>query len=86
MNITTSTKNPAIKTDNCFCLKHEIQELIDNGTLPNPNIITKLSIRKNLLSDYCQAPPPYLNWVHIGEIEWYCSKLREIVEVNAIKV
>ena len=35
------------KTDNYFCLKHEIQELIDNGTLPNPNIIAKPNIRKN---------------------------------------
>ena len=47
------------KTDNCFCLMHEIQDLIDNGTLPNPNIITKPSIRKNLLLDYHRAPPLY---------------------------
>ena len=42
------------KTDNCSRLKHEIQNLIDNGTLPNPNIITKPNIRKNTLSDYHQ--------------------------------
>ena len=41
------------KTDNCFRLKHEIQDLTDNGILPNPNIITKPSIRKNPLTDYC---------------------------------
>ena len=35
------------KTDNCFHLKHEIQDLIDTGTLPNPNIITMPNIRKN---------------------------------------
>ena len=29
------------KTDNCFRLKHERQDHIDNGTLINPNIITK---------------------------------------------
>ena len=40
------------KTDNCFRLKHEIQDLTDNGILPNPNIITKPSIRKNPLPDY----------------------------------
>ena len=42
------------KTDNCSRLKHEIQNLIDNGTLPNPNIITKPNIRKNTLFDYHQ--------------------------------
>ena len=36
------------KTNNCFCLKYEIQDLINNGNLPNPNIITKPNIRKNL--------------------------------------
>ena len=35
------------KSDNCFHLKHKIQDLIDNGTLPNPNIITKSNVRKN---------------------------------------
>ena len=40
------------KNDNCFRLKHEIQDLIDNGTLSNPNIITKPNIRKNPLLDY----------------------------------
>ena len=40
------------KTDYCFLLKHEIQDLIDNGTLPNPNIITKPNIRKNPFLDY----------------------------------
>ena len=47
------------KTDNCFHLKHEIQDLIDNGTSSNPNIITKPNIRKNPLPDYHRAPPPY---------------------------
>ena len=42
------------KTNNCFCLKHEIQDLIDNGTLSNPNIITKSNIRKNPLSNYIE--------------------------------
>ena len=56
------------KTDNCFCLKHEIQDLIDNGALPNP-IITKPNIRKNPLPDYCRAPFPYQNWVQIDEVE-----------------
>ena len=46
------------KIDNCFCLKHEIQDLIDNS-LPNPNIITKPNIRKSPLPDYHRAPPPY---------------------------
>ena len=49
------------KTDNCFHLKHVIQDLIDNGTLPNPNIITKPNIRKNPLPDYHRAPPSYQN-------------------------
>ena len=40
------------KTDNCFHLKHEIQNLIDNGTLPNPNITNKPNVRKNPLLDY----------------------------------
>ena len=47
------------KTDNCFRLKYEIQDLIDNGTLPNPNIITKPNIRKKPSPDYHRAPPPY---------------------------
>ena len=49
------------KTDNCFHLKHEIQDLINNGTLLNPNIITKPNIRKNPLSNYRRPPPPYQN-------------------------
>ena len=45
-------KKSSHKIDNCFYLKHEIQDLIDNETLPNPNIITKPRIRKNPLPDY----------------------------------
>ena len=74
------------KTDNCFGLKHEMQDLIDNGILPNPNIITKPSIRKNPLPDYRQAPPPYQNWMQIDKIEWDCLKLIETVEVNVMEV
>ena len=62
--------------DNCFLFKHEIQDLIDNGTLLNPNI------RKNPLLDYHRAPPSYQNWVQIDEIEWDCSKLMKITNVN----
>ncbi|KAK4605668.1 hypothetical protein RGQ29_000108 [Quercus rubra] len=54
------------KIDNCFYLKHEIQDLIDNGTFPNPNIIIKPSIRKNPLPDYHRASPAYQNWVQIN--------------------
>ena len=61
------------RTDNFFCLKYEIQDLIDNGTFPNPNIITKPSIRKNPLLDSHRAPPSYLNWVQIDEIKSDCS-------------
>ena len=57
-------------TDNYFHLKHKIQDLIDNGTLSNPNIITKPSIRNNPLLDYHKAHLPYQNWVQIDEIEW----------------
>ena len=74
------------KIDNCFRLKHEIQDLIDNGTLPNPNIVTKPNIRKNPLLDYHRAPPPYQNWVQIDEIEWDCFKLIETTIVNAVEV
>ena len=76
------------KTDNCFCLRYEIQDLIDNGTLPNPNIITKPNIRKNPLLDYHRAPTPYQNWVQIDEIEWDCSKLIKTtnVNINAVEV
>ena len=70
------------KTDNGFRLKHEIQDLIDNGTLPNPNIITKPNIKEKPLPDYHRAPPPYQNWVQIDEIEWDCSKLIEAANVN----
>ena len=70
------------KTDNCFRLKHEIQDLIDNGTLPNPIIIIKPNIRKNPLPNYHKAPPPYQNWVQVDEIEWDCSKLIETTNVN----
>ena len=49
------------KTINCFRLKHEIQDPIDNGTLLNPNIITKPNIIKNPLPDYHRDPPPYQN-------------------------
>ena len=75
-------KKSGHKTDNCFCLKHEIQDLINNGTLPNPNIITKPNISKNLLLDYHKAPPPYQNCVQIDEIEWDCLKLIETTNVN----
>ena len=78
-------QKPGHKTDNCFCLKHEIQDLIDNGTLPNPNIITNPNIRKNLLLDH-RALPSYLNWVQVGEVEWDCSKLIENTEVNMVEV
>ena len=54
-------QKPDHKTENCFHLKHEIQDLIDNGTLPNLNIITKPNIRKNSLLDYHRAPSLYLN-------------------------
>ena len=40
------------KIENCFPLKHEIQDLIDNGNFANPEIITKPSIRKNPLLNY----------------------------------
>ena len=79
-------KKSGHKTDNCFCLKHEIQDLIDNGTLPNPNIITKPNIRKNPLPNYHRAPPPYKNWAQIDEIEWDSSNLIETIEVNAVEV
>ena len=52
-------QKPGHKNNNCFHLKHEIQGLIDNGTLPNPNINTKPSIRKNPLPDYRQVPLLY---------------------------
>ena len=81
-------QNSSHKTDNWFHLKHEIQDLIDNGTLPNPKIITKPNIRKNSLPDYHKAPPPYQNWVQIDEIEWDCSKLIKAtnVNINAVEV
>ena len=74
------------KTDNCFHLKHKIQELIDNRTFPNPNIITKPSIRKNPLPNYHRAPPSYQIWVQIDEVKWDCSKLIETIEVNVVEV
>ena len=78
-------QKPGHKTDNCFFLKHEIQDLIDNETLPNPNIITNPNIRKNLLPDH-RAFPSYQNWVQVGEVEWDCSKLIENMEVNMVEV
>ena len=74
------------KTDNCFHLKYEIQDLIDNETLLNPNIITKPNIRKNPLPDYHRASPPYQNWMQIDEVERDCSKLIETIEVNVVEV
>ena len=70
------------KIDNCFCLKHEIQDLRDNGTLINSNTITKPNIRNIPLPDYHRAPPPYENWVQVDEIEWDCLKLIETTNVN----
>ena len=49
------------KTDNYFRFKHEIQDLIENETLLNPNIITEPNIRKNPLPNYHRALPPYQN-------------------------
>ena len=76
------------KTDNCFHFKHEIQDLLDNETLLNPNIITKPNITKNPLLDYHRAPPPYQVWVQVDEVEWDCSKLIETtnVNINAVEV
>ena len=76
------------KIDNCFFLKHKIQDLIDNRTLPNSNIITKTNNRKNPLPNYYRAPPSYQNWVQVYEIEWDFSKLIEttIVNINAVEV
>ena len=70
------------KTDNFFHLKHEIQDLINNETLPNPKIITKPNIVKNPLPDYHRAPHLYQNWVQIDEIEWEFSKLMGTTNVN----
>ena len=75
-------KKSSHKTVNCFHLNHEIQDIIDNGTLPNPNIITKPNIRKNPLPNYYRAHSPYQNWVQIDENEWDCSKLIEATNVN----
>ena len=74
------------KTDNCLRVKHEIQDLIDNGALSNPNIITKPNTRKNPLPDYHKASLPYQNWVQVDEVEWDCSKLIETTNVNDVKV
>ena len=76
------------KTNNCFRLKHEIQYLIDNETLSNPNIITKPNIKKNPLPDYHRASHPYQNWVQIDEIEWDCSNLIETTNdnINTVEV
>ena len=62
-------KKSGYKADNYFCLKHELQDLIDNGTLPNPNIITKPNIRKYPLLDYYRAPPSYQNCVEVKGID-----------------
>ena len=70
------------KTDNCFRLKNEIQDLIDNGILLNPNIITKPKIRKSPLHDYHQALPLYQNCVKVEGIDQDCSKFIEVVEIN----
>ena len=76
------------KTDNCFRLKHEIQYLIDNETLSNPNIITKPNIRKSPLLDYHRAPPSYQNWVQLDEIEWDFLRLigTTNININAVEV
>ena len=74
------------KTDNYFFLKYEIQDLINNGTLLNSNIITKPNIRKNPLPNYHRDPPLYLNYVEVEEIDWVCSKLLEVMEVNMMEI
>ncbi|KAK9988974.1 hypothetical protein SO802_029213 [Lithocarpus litseifolius] len=88
--IASKARNPMNKSnhkiDNCFHLKHEIQDLIDTRTLPNPNIITMPSIKKNPLPDYHKAKLPYQNWVQIDEIEWDYSKLIKTLKVNAMEV
>ena len=78
-------KNFGHKTYNCFHLKREIKDLVDNETLPNLNIITKPSIRKNPCP-ITTTLPPYQKWVQIDKIEWDCSKLIETIEVNAVEV
>ena len=52
------------KTENFFHLKHEIHDLIDNGTLPNPNIIIKPNIRKKTL---CRITIQLLLYIKIGQ-------------------
>ena len=79
-------KKSGHKIDNCFLLKHEIQDLIDNETLPNTNVITKPNIRKNPLPDYHQAPPLYQNCVQVEEVDWDYFKLIEVVEVNMVEI
>ena len=86
MNIATTAKNLATKLTIAFRVKHEIQDLIDNGALSNPNIITKPNTRKNPLPDYHRAPLPYQNWVQVDEVEWDCSKLIETTNVDDVKV
>ena len=53
------------KTENCFYLKDEVQDLIDSGTLPNLNIIIKPNISKNPFLGYHQAPHSYQNWLQV---------------------
>jgi len=60
--------------------------LIDNETVPNPNIITKPNIRKNPLLDYHRAPPPYQNCVQVEEVDRDYSKLIEVVEVSMVEI
>ena len=45
------------ETDNCVRLRHEIQDLIDEGKIPDPEK-SKLSIKTNPLPDYRSAAPP----------------------------
>ena len=70
------------KTENCFYLKDEVQDLIDSGTLPNLNIIIKPNISKNPLSGLSSSSS-FVSKLVAGRID---SKLIKIVEVNAVEV
>ncbi|KAF5932923.1 hypothetical protein HYC85_029094 [Camellia sinensis] len=55
-------------TDLCFRLRHEIQDLIDNGVILPPE---KPNITTNPLPTHNQAPPPKrINFIHTGVVSY----------------
>lgn len=74
-------QHPGHDTDRCRRLKHEIQDLIDHGTIQTP---TKPNVQTNPLPNHNNVPPPATHCVNLSQSSTY-DPSQYIVPVNQPK-